>query len=403
MPLYSHSRLSTFEQCRLKYKFAYIDKVETEVEESVEQFVGKRVHASLEKLYSDLKFQKLNSIKELLAFFRDEWKKNWNDGIIIVREGLTEDNYLNMAERFIIDYYNRYKPFNQAKVIGTEMHVKIALNGKGKEYFLQGYVDRLDDKGEGVYEVHDYKTNSNLPIQEYLDEDRQLALYSIAVKEMYPDAKDVKLVWHFLAFDKEMASERSDEELEALKKNTIELIEAVESEKDFKPKVSKLCDWCEFKPVCPMWKHLYGLEEKSANEYLKNDGVQLVNKFASLTEKKRRLVEELDGQLGELKASIIDFAERQGVNVIFGSGNKIRITVTDSVKLPYKNTEERQELNELLKKLGKWEAVAELDTFALAKVIKTKAWPEEFLGQLKKFAEVEKSYRLYLGSIRKEE
>lgn len=403
MPQYSHSRLSTFEQCNLKFKFKYVDKVETEAEEGVEAFLGKKVHEALEKLYSDLKFEKVNTLKELLAFFKEEWKKNWNENIIIVREHISEENYFNMGERFIIDYYNRYKPFNQATVIGTELPVRIKLDGEGKDYHLVGFIDRLDYKEGGVYEIHDYKTNANLPLQQYLDEDRQLALYAMAIRQMYPDAKKVKLFWHFLAFDKEMVSERTEEELEALKWETVKLIEQIEAEKDFKPTVSKLCDWCEFRPICPMWKHLYKLEEKSANEYLKDDGAQLVNKFASLTEKKRRLVEELDSQLEELKVRIIDFAEWQGVNVIFGSDNKIRITATDSVKLPYKNTEERQELNELLKKLGKWEEVAELDTFALAKVIKNKAWPEQLLKQLARFAEVEKSYRLYLGSLRKEE
>ena len=36
MTVYSHSRLSTFEQCPYKYKLQYIDKVETEVAESCE-------------------------------------------------------------------------------------------------------------------------------------------------------------------------------------------------------------------------------------------------------------------------------------------------------------------------------------------------------------------------------
>ena len=50
MKTYSHSRLSTFEQCPLKFKFQYIDKIE-KAEESVEAFMGKRVHEVLEKLY----------------------------------------------------------------------------------------------------------------------------------------------------------------------------------------------------------------------------------------------------------------------------------------------------------------------------------------------------------------
>jgi hypothetical protein len=53
------------------------------------------------------------------------------------------------------------------------------------------------------YEIHDYKTNSRLPLPDYIHADRQLALYVIGVKNNYPDVKDVRLIWHFLKFDKE--------------------------------------------------------------------------------------------------------------------------------------------------------------------------------------------------------
>jgi len=50
MTVYSHSRLSCFEQCPQKYKLQYIDRMETEVEENIEAFLGSRVHDTLEKL-----------------------------------------------------------------------------------------------------------------------------------------------------------------------------------------------------------------------------------------------------------------------------------------------------------------------------------------------------------------
>ncbi len=401
MPLYSHSRLSTFEQCNLKFKFKYVDKVETEAEEGVEAFLGKKVHESLEKLYSDLKFEKLSTLKELLAFFKEEWKKNWNENIIIVREHITEENYFNMGERFIIDYYNRYKPFDQSRVIGTELAVKIKLDGEGKDYKLIGYIDRLDFREGGVYEIHDYKTNANLPVQQYLDEDRQLALYAMAVKQMYPDAKKVKLVWHFLAFDKEMSSERTEEELEALKWETVQLIEQIESEKEYKPTVSKLCDWCQFRPICPMWKHLYKIEDKPANEYLKDSGVQLVNAYAKLTAKKKRIVDELEEEMEKLKEALIKFAAKEEVSVVFGSEAKVSVKVYDTIHFPPK--EEQEELIKLLKKHDKWEEVSALDTYALAKIVKEAKWPKTLLEKLKEFEEIEKTERLYLGKIKKEE
>ena len=32
--IYSHSKLSTFEQCKLKYKYRYIDKIKPDVEQT---------------------------------------------------------------------------------------------------------------------------------------------------------------------------------------------------------------------------------------------------------------------------------------------------------------------------------------------------------------------------------
>ena len=109
--MYSHSRLSCYEQCPQKYKLKYIDRVETEVEESIEAFLGVRVHETLEKLYRDLRYQKLKTLDELLDFFHSEWKKNWDDSIVIVKEEYGPENYLKMGEKFITDYYNR--PFAQ--------------------------------------------------------------------------------------------------------------------------------------------------------------------------------------------------------------------------------------------------------------------------------------------------
>jgi len=55
------------------------------VEESVEAFMGVRVHEALEKHYRDLQYQKKNSLEDLLDFLNDEWGKNWTESIVIVK------------------------------------------------------------------------------------------------------------------------------------------------------------------------------------------------------------------------------------------------------------------------------------------------------------------------------
>jgi len=88
-----------------------------------------------------------------------------------------------MGKKFIGDYYERYYPFNQGKVLGIERPVFINLDDQG-EYKLRGYIDRIDQAKDGIYEIHDYKTSKSLPEQSKMDEDRQLALYQIGVQSM---------------------------------------------------------------------------------------------------------------------------------------------------------------------------------------------------------------------------
>ncbi len=400
MTMFSHSRLSTFEQCKLKYKFKYIDKVEAPVQQTIEAFLGSVVHATLEKLYKDLRFEKLNTIEELLEWYNREWKKNWNEKIIIVRNEYTEENYRKMGERFIRDYYRRYYPFKEGKTIALEQKVKIRLDPEGK-YIMRGVIDRLSCREDGVYEIHDYKTNFTLPFKEYLKEDRQLALYAIAVKNSYPDADKIRLVWHFLAHDKEVVMEKTDEELEKLKKETIELIETIKNEKDFRPKASKLCDWCEFRSLCPLWSHISKTEKLEPNEYLKDPGVKLVNRYAELKLKREEFLRKIDAELEKLKEAIIKFSEKEGCEIIAGSDVAVRVWKAEIPKFPGKNEEERKRLEEEIKNSGRWDEVSMLDTAALSRIIQSEAWPEHVLEKIRKFVRTERIEKLYLKRLEK--
>jgi len=249
MNIYSHSKLKCYEQCPQKYKLQYIDKIRIEFKESIELFLGRRVHEALKKLYNDLRYQKENTLEDLLIFLHNQWSKNWNDSIVIVKKEYCPEDYLKMAEKCIIDYYNRYKPFNHGKTIALEERILIDLD-RSQGYKLCGYIDRLTKAEDGYYEIHDWKTCSRLSSLETIENDRQLALYSIGVKERYPDVKNIRLVWHFLKFDREIDSTRTDEELEELKQNTIQLIGVIEAAEEFPTHPSKLCDWCKFKFIC---------------------------------------------------------------------------------------------------------------------------------------------------------
>ena len=77
MPIYSHSQLSTYEDCPLKYKFSYRDKIKRE-QEGVEAFLGSMVHDTLQKCYDNLRFTKVNSLSDLLDYYNTIWQEKSN-------------------------------------------------------------------------------------------------------------------------------------------------------------------------------------------------------------------------------------------------------------------------------------------------------------------------------------
>lgn len=150
MAIYSYSRLKCYEQCPRKYKFRYIDEVRTEMRKRIEPFMGKRAHETLKKLYQDLWHQKINSLGELLCFLRNEWQRKWDESIVIVKKEHSQEDYLSMAEQYIINYYHRYYPFNHGRTIAIKKRILANLGG-GNEYKLCCYIDRVTKTKDGCY------------------------------------------------------------------------------------------------------------------------------------------------------------------------------------------------------------------------------------------------------------
>ncbi len=253
MTIYSHSRLSTFEQCPFKFKLKYIDKLKPDIEKTIESHLGSAVHETLEWVYNTIKqTKKFITISEIITYYAVKWQDEFSDEILIVKKELTAKDYFNKGVKFLVDYYNKYSPFKDGTV-ECEKKIIFELDENTK---IQGFIDRLVYNSEKQeYEVHDYKTGNYLPAQEKFDQDRQLALYSIGIKNECGQEKEVSLIWHYLAHNKKIISKRTNQQLEQLKKQTLELIKKIESTKEFPTKKSILCNWCEYQNTCSKFKN----------------------------------------------------------------------------------------------------------------------------------------------------
>jgi putative RecB family exonuclease len=260
--IYSHSRLSTFEKCPLQYRYRYIDRIERDVQ-GVEAFLGNRVHEVLEFLYRSLGEGRCPPLEELIARFNADWDAAFSDRIRIVRKELDAGHYRGVGERCIAGYYATHHPFDEDETIGLEEKVLLALD-EGERYRVQGYIDRLARLGDGIYVVHDYKTSASLPSGLALRRDRQLSLYEMGVRRRYPDAREVRLVWHYLAFGQTLDSRRTAAELDEHRRRTIALIDTIEAAAEHPPRESALCRWCDYRDICPVQRDAYRAEMEEA-------------------------------------------------------------------------------------------------------------------------------------------
>jgi putative RecB family exonuclease len=383
--IYSHSRLESYKQCPQKYRFAYVDQVKSDIE-GVEAFMGSRVHEALEKLYKDLHMGKPVTLEGVLDTYKKVWDEEWHDQIQIVREEMGPTEYFRLGQRAITDYYHRYAPFDQSRTLGLEYPVKFSLDPEGR-YNMQGFIDRLSQPADGVLWIHDYKAKGFLPTQPDLDRDPQLAFYQMAIKQLWPDTREVVLIWHYLLFDREFRSRRTETDLTTLRDETIALIDEIESTTEFPARQSGVCNWCEYRPICPVFKHLYETTPLPKSEFLREEGVALVGRFRALQSEEERIKTEIE----QIKEAMVAYAKQKRVEILYDKTHKVRVRVYDNIRFPGRNDPGRADLEVQVKECGVWDDVSELSTFALSKKVLSATWPKELVDKIKKLGVADKT------------
>jgi putative RecB family exonuclease len=248
--IYSHSRLSSFEDCPQKFQYRYVLKVKVDTE-GIEAFVGKRVHEVLERLYEFTDRGQVPSLNKVIERYRTWWDEHFDAARVrIVRTENDATFYRELGEQCLGNYYRRCYPFDGDETLALEERVLFPLDEAG-EYRIQGFVDRVARSRDGALEIHDYKTGQRVPTQKRLDADRQLALYQMGLAKKYGNGGPIRLVWHYVAANQVRTSSRTPEQLDALRAETIGLIDRIRVETRYEPKTGPLCRWCEYNDICP--------------------------------------------------------------------------------------------------------------------------------------------------------
>jgi len=372
----SYSALENFKHCPLKYKFSQIDKIKEP--KSKEAIFGSYIHKILKWFYQqDPNFP---TLKTLLAYYKEHWPQktegfSWPDK----RE---ENLYFKEGQRILQDFYRKNIP-PQSSIVDLETPFEVVITEDpsrlDKVHILSGIIDRVDKLPNGMVEIIDYKTGKRIPSQKQVDNNMQLSLYAIGLKNRWPNLSldNLSLSLYFLKFGEKIKTKRTQEDLDRAYNEVINLIQQIKRS-DFAPHPSPLCAWCGYRNICPVWRHLY--EKHNEHTIQEMDISQKVDEYFSLQKQK----EKIEERLREIKNIIDIYSREKGLERVFGNNGYFKRSLYKKVFY------EAKEIRKMLEPLGKWEEVLEVNNQKLNRVLRE--IPPEIRNKIREMQHIEEEY-----------
>jgi RecB family exonuclease len=233
----SASAIKTYEQCPKKYYFNYIEQVPKKQWDHFD--LGNLCHKTLEifhGIYMRDGLTKKKTLSNLMShsfsIARNDFK-NMNDTLV------------SEAKDMLAEYLKVVQKQGMPLVKGVEQSFTFNLT---ETVLMRGFIDRIDVLKDGRFRIIDYKTTKN---DKYLD-DFQLLIYGLWLKKDHPDIKSFKGAYVLLRHGCKMKEyEFNIEDINKIEKKLISYSEKIKTENQWTPIPTALCNWCDFKDICP--------------------------------------------------------------------------------------------------------------------------------------------------------
>ena len=99
-------------KCPAQFKYKYIDRIKKK-DESIEAFMGKLVHKTLEYLHNQRLAESIVSYDNLITYYSSMWDKHWHNRVAIVNKQILpidrENKNLPKWKKFSGFYFRRVK------------------------------------------------------------------------------------------------------------------------------------------------------------------------------------------------------------------------------------------------------------------------------------------------------
>ena len=224
MNRYSPSKIQTFEQCKLKFKLHYLDKIEVPEPISYPANFGSLVHEIAEK-YDGSNLRKL---------------------IKLVRNYELNEEYRQLIApvvKNVVKFLEKYSKYD------FEPEQEFTL--KNDRAWLYGIIDRIMYINEDIVFV-DYKTGKSTNKEKYIF---QMNLYNLMISKKHnKDPRNVKCIIYFPRQGIEEKILFSKTKAQIFEAKLYRTIDNIESNIDWSHTESGLCPWCKYSNTvhCPI-------------------------------------------------------------------------------------------------------------------------------------------------------
>jgi RecB family exonuclease len=245
----SVSKTKTFEDCKAKFKFCYIEKL-PRIDRDFHIF-GKYLHQVLENFHRAL-IEDPSKREDWLPVMEAAWDAAYNE----YSDQMTGLQYKE-AREIVEEYKAILKEEGVPNVIAVEKPFYINLNNK---VLLNGFIDRIQIDPDGMIHVGDYKTTKD---KKYLKDFFQVMTYCYALCLEDPSIKRFRASFILLrhGFDY-LTQEFTREEVISVAEKFLKAASEIEDEKLWRPNPQFLCKYCDYLDHC-----------KSGKNYLIKKGV----------------------------------------------------------------------------------------------------------------------------------
>ncbi len=378
----SYSALDTYKNCPQKYKFQEIDKIPAP--KSREAIFGTLIHETLRFLHS--KEPQIPTLEKVLNYFKDKWpdsqKANWHDDF-------EEQAYFIQGINMLTNYYKK-TDFSKINVVDLESRFEVEIEdlrqtNAPEKHILVGKIDRIDKLPDGTYEVIDYKTTRKMPPQDQVNKNLQLSIYHLGLIKKWPHLSPdkIKLSLEYLKHGEKLSTQVSAEQINQTKEEILTTIDKIKSS-DFHPQPGPLCDWCAYKSICPVWRHLYQKDQSPDDVEIKT----IIKEYLAIKKDfRKQKAREI-----ELKEKINQYCDVKGLERLFvDEGYVMRVP---QVRFEY----DMKQIKNLLEPQGLWEEILVLDMKKLQKVLKK--LPQDLQLAIQNARSISKEFKVLLASTK---